>query len=215
MALNRLGDENLIHKRMPPPITMPALNLPPVDDGAIEAEAREAQARIRTIRLGRDSWEQIAKAQSFEGWKRIGAALAIGWDFALRTTGANRPAGQIYSKAFSVWLAQHGFAGIEKTVRSAALDLAEHLTEIEAFRATLSEKRRRQLKHPLSNVAAWRKATAQAKGTDLHRAAALAWRRFVSCAKALPADEAALLWQAALSEAQSMTMPTPLQQGRE
>ena len=126
-----------------------------------------------------------------------------------------RPAGQSYCKAFPAWIDQHGFSGIEKTVRSAALDLAEHLAEIEAWRATLSEKRQRQLKHPLTNVAAWRKATAQAKSTDLHRAAALAWRRFVSCAKALPADEAALLWQAALSEAQSMTMPTPLQQGRE
>jgi hypothetical protein len=71
--------------------------------------------------------------------------------------------GQIYCKAFGAWLAKCGFGSIEKSVRSAALDLVEHLAEIEAWRATLSEKRRRrQLKHPLSNVAAWRKATAQA-----------------------------------------------------
>jgi len=45
---------------------------------------------------------------------------------------------------------------------------------------------------------------------DLKREAAAAWRRFVTCVSALPPDQAAPLWQAALSEARSMTMPTPL-----
>jgi hypothetical protein len=47
--------------------------------------------------------------------------------------------GQIYCKAFGAWLAKCGFGSIEKSVRSAALDLVEHLAEIEAWRATLSE----------------------------------------------------------------------------
>jgi ABC-type protease/lipase transport system fused ATPase/permease subunit len=42
---------------------------------------------------------------------------------------------------------------------------------------------------------------------------AAAWRRFVTCVSALPPDQAAPLWQAALSEARSMTTPTPLRQG--
>ena len=108
--------------------------------------------------------------------------------------------GQIYCKAFSEWIAQHGFSGIERTVRSAALDLVEHLSEIESFRATLSEKRQRQLKHPLSNVAAWRKAT-QVKSTDPYKAAVLAWRRFCACVTALPADEARPLWATAQAQA--------------
>jgi hypothetical protein len=66
-------------------------------------------------------------------------------------------------------------------VRSAALDLVEHLAEIEAWRLTLSEKRRRQLKHPLSNVAAWRKAPQQAADPlirdDPVEAAKAAWQR--------------------------------------
>jgi hypothetical protein len=111
-----------------------------------------------------------------EAWVKIGRALQIGRDYSLKTTGANRPAGQIYSKAFSAWIAKHGFNGIEKTVRSAALDLVEHLAEIEAWRLTLSEKRRRQLKHPLSNVAAWRKATTQAKSTNSRRGLSAARR---------------------------------------
>ena len=144
---------------------------------------------------------RLAAPRVFDAWVKIGKALQIGRDHSLKATGANRPMGQIYCKAFSAWIAKHGFNGIEKTVRSAALDLVEHLAEIEAWRLTLSEKRRRQLKHPLSNVAAWRKATVQTKGTDLRRAAALAWRRFVACAEALPADEARPLWQSVAAEA--------------
>jgi hypothetical protein len=52
----------------------------------------------------------------------------------------------------------------------------------------------------LSNVAAWKKATAQPKtkcADDGVKAAAAAWRRFVSCVEALPPDQAAPLWQTA------------------
>src|SRR5262249_21949030 len=40
---------------------------------------------------------------------------------------------------------------------------------------------------------------------DLKREAAAAWRRFVSCVRLLPADQAAPLWQAALAEAAALT----------
>jgi hypothetical protein len=203
MALNRLGVE-AFDNRPPAPVTLPALEFlkaPLVDDGAERREVADKFAEYRTVRAGVECWQAISTVNTFEAWTKIGKSLQVGRNHALRATGANRPAGQIYCKAFSAWITKHGFNGIEKTVRSAALDLVEHLTEIEAFRATLSEKRQRQLKHPLSNVAAWRRATAQAKGTDLHRAAALAWRRFVSCTKALPADEAQPLWRLIAAEA--------------
>ena len=90
-------------------------------------------------------------------------------------------------------------------MRSAALDLVEHLAEIEAWRLTLSEKRRRQLKHPLSNVAAWRKAPQQAADPlirdDPVEAAKAAWQRFCALTRALPADEARPLWQVAQTQA--------------
>jgi hypothetical protein len=75
MPLNHIGGQVF---GAPPPPTRPPINLPPLDDKAIQAEAREAAARVRTIRLGRDAWEQVNKAQSFDGWLAIGAALAIG-----------------------------------------------------------------------------------------------------------------------------------------
>jgi hypothetical protein len=37
------------------PVTLPKLNLPDLDDKAIEAETRQAQARVRILRAGIDA----------------------------------------------------------------------------------------------------------------------------------------------------------------
>jgi hypothetical protein len=62
----------------------------------------------------------------------------------------------------------------------------------------------------------WKASTAHGNGgcpADLKRDAVAAWARFRSCLEAMPSDQARLLWQAVLSEARSMTMPTPLRRG--
>ncbi len=193
----------------PAPATMPQLEFlkaPLVDDGAERREIAAKFLEARIIKTGVECWQAIGRAESFEAWVKIGKALQIGRNHALKTTGANRPMGQTYCKAFGAWLAKCGFHGIEKTVRSAALDLVEHLAEIEAWRLTLSEKRRRQLKHPLSNVAAWRRAT-QSNGKcpqDLKRDAVAAWRRFCALTLALPSSERTSLWQAVQAELEAM-----------
>jgi hypothetical protein len=192
--------------RLPRPVTVPPIDLPDVD---VEREAREAQQRVierRTIRRGRDAWEQINKAESFEGWCAIGAALHVGKLHALKITKANAPWGRNYSREFSEWMRSHGFDAMAKSVRSVAIELHENAKAIEAWRATLQERQRRRLVHPLSNVRRWRASLNHGNGkcpTDLKRDAMAAWRRFVSCIRSLPADEAAPLWQAALAEARA------------
>lgn len=194
--LNPLGEE------IPQvPVTLPTLK---VADFDIEAEAKEAAARIaerRVIRAGLDAWAAINKAESFEGWKAIGAALAIGKAQALRVTGANRAWGRNYSREFGAWMKAHGLDRMPKSVRSVAIELHENSTAITAWRATLPEGQRKRLVHPLSNVRRWKAATAHGNGKcpqDLKRDAVAAWRRFVSCVEALPPDQGAPLWQAAL-----------------
>ncbi len=133
----------------------------------------------------------------------VGKALAVGRDFALRVTGANRPEGRRYCAEFSAWIEAHGFAGMQKSVRSVAIELAENIAAIEQWRSTLPERQRRRLVHPLSNVRRWRAST-QGNGrcpADLKRDAKAAWARFCACAKALPADEARPLWQSVVAEA--------------
>jgi len=161
----------------------------------------EQISSMRTIRAGRAAWQAIGKAESFKAWRSIGAALAIGKAHALR---ANRAAGQPYCREFGKWVRKYGFDKMPKSTRSVAILLHENATAIEEWRATLPERQRRRLVHPLSNVRAWRASTVNGNGKclqDLKREAMRAWRRFVSCARLLPPDQAAPLWQRVVTEA--------------
>jgi hypothetical protein len=147
------------HGRPLAPVSLPRFNLTDLD---VEAEAREAVARVaerRIIRNGLDAWREINRAESFEGWRAIGAALAVGKAHGLRVTGANAAWGRNYSREFGTWMKRHGFDAMAKSVRSVAIELHENAKAIEAWRATLPERQRRRLVHPLSNVRRWRAAT--------------------------------------------------------
>jgi hypothetical protein len=173
----------------------------------VACEAQEAAERIterRVIREGRDAWQAIGKAESFTAWKQIGAALSVGKAHALRVTGANSAWGRNYSLAFSQWLTAHGFSSMRKSVRSVAIELVENIGAIEAWRATLSERQRKRLVHPLSNVRRWRASLDHGNGkspADLKREAMAALKRFAACIQALPENEAMPLWQAVHAQA--------------
>ena len=197
--LSRLGEElRSDHNRTPRPVTMPPIHLPDLDDRAIEAETRQAQARVRVIRAGRDAWEAIAKAQSFDGWLAIDAALSIGKRHALKVTGANRAWGRAYSREVNLWIKAHGFERMPAPTRSVAVELHEHAEAITAWRNSLPERQRKRLVHPLSVTRRWRAATAHNGKCpqDWKREAAAALRRFIACVENLPTDEAWPLWQA-------------------
>jgi hypothetical protein len=201
--LNHLGEEKT---HQPAPVALVKLHLPDIDTSVEIKEAAERIATTRIIRQGRDAWQAIGKTESFDAWKSIGAALAVGKRHALKVTGANPAWGRNYSREFGAWMKQHGFDSIVKSVRSVAIELHENANAIEAWRATLPERQRKRLVHPLSNVRRWRVSLnhgTEKCPADLKRDAVAAWRRFVSCVKSLPPDQAAPLWQAALAEAQS------------
>jgi hypothetical protein len=94
-----------------------------------------------------------------------------------------------------------GFDRMPKSTRSVAIELHENANAIEAWRLTLPERQRKRLIHPLSNVRRWRASLNHGNSkcpADLKRDAVAAWRRFLSCVRSLPADQARPLWQAAL-----------------
>lgn len=192
------------------PVTLPKVVLPEIEDNKNEVAARFAEQR--TIRAGIEAWQAINKAESFDGWKAIGKALQVGRDHALRATGANAPIGRRYSEALSAWLNQHHFGHMPKGTRSWALALNENLSAIEQWRQTLTERDRQRLINPQSVVKRWQ-ATAQRKTIypdDAAKTAAAAWRRFVTCVEALPADQAAPFWQAAQAQASKiLSLQTP------
>jgi hypothetical protein len=101
----------------------------------------------------------------------------------------------------------HGFETMPKSTRSVAIELHENADAIEAWRTTLPERQRKRLVHPLSNVRRWRAATASPaapQDDDLQRDALYHWRRFRLCLKALPPDEAILLWQSVSAEVEAL-----------
>jgi hypothetical protein len=206
--LSRLGADLLVDNRPPVPVTVPELSFlkkgPPPDIEAVER--REAAAKFaedRTIAKGRDAWAAINKAESFEGWKTIGAALSVGKRHALKVTGANQAWGQNYSREFSLWVRQHGFDKMPAATRSVAVELNENAEAITAWRDTLPERQRKRLVHPLSVTRKW-KAAVQAKEqavTDTRKATA-AWARFVAHVEALTPEQALPLWQVVSAKAQ-------------
>ena len=200
--LNRVGGEQ--RQEAPKPVTLPRVELKTFDDDDREIEEIAKQfATKRIIKTGLECWQAIERAESFENWKSIGAALAIGKAHALRVTGCNCAWGRNYSRVFCDWMREHHFDRMPKSTRSVAIELHENIFAIEAWRATLTEKQRRRLVHPLSNVRAWRQATAgtTARADDRVKAAGAAWRRFVTLMEMLPADQAAPLWQQAQAQA--------------
>jgi hypothetical protein len=181
------------------PITLPVFRLPPVLDDADERKELAAKlAEQRTIRRGRDAWQLVGKAESFENWKLIGAALAIGKQHALRATGANDTSSRHYIKCFSRWLVDNGFGIIKPQTRSWAIALFENAEAVTRFRDSLPERQRKRLVNPQSVVKRWQ-ATQQVNGyhgpQDWRCAAVAAWKKFLSSVSMLPPDQAALLWQ--------------------
>src|SRR5262249_31770376 len=132
------------HERPLVPVTLPRLAF--MDGDAGEDDARDAAARIvteRAIRAGLDAWETMHVADGLDKWRAVGAALSIGRQWALNVTGANRPAGGMYSRAMGRWCAENQFEQMPKTTRSYALAIFEHAVEIEQWRKTLPEKQQR------------------------------------------------------------------------
>jgi hypothetical protein len=155
--------------------------------------------KVGTAVAGLDAWHLTQKSASFENWRAIGQALTIGRDIAVRASGVTT--GKHYAKGFYAWANQYGFAGMHKSERWAAVDLAENIDAIEAWRSTLPEKERQRLINPLSNTRRWRASLTPKADPDALAKAKAAWRKFVALVELLPPDRAAPLWQAAQAQA--------------
>jgi hypothetical protein len=149
------------------------------------------------------AWQTIGRADTFAAWKLIGAALVVGKAHGPARHWRERGMGPALFSRIRKWIKANGFDRMPKSTRSVAIELFENATAIEAWRATLPEKQRRRLVCPLSNVRRWRAAT-QSNGkapADLKREAMAAWRKFMSCVRALPADQALAWWNTVFDEA--------------
>lgn len=204
-ASPRLVREEIVESEDTPlVISLPRLQFLHKQDSAdqIERDRRIAAERIlqiRTVRKGAEAWALAEKSATFESWMLVGKALLVGRAHSLRAAQSNRPMGQRYATAFQQWAEANGFSTMEKSLRSYCLTLSENESEITQWRNSLPEKQRKVLRNPQSIVSRWRASQGSPDSRspeDLKRDAAAAWKRFVTCAEALPPDLAAPLWVA-------------------
>jgi len=121
-----------------------------------------------TISAARDAWQRIERGATFDDWVTVAKALAIGRAHAMATAETNKPFGRRFVAVISAWLREHGLDRITGQERHRALWVHDRLAEIEAWRATLPEERRRRLNHPSAVWAHYRRATASSSAPQPH-----------------------------------------------
>jgi hypothetical protein len=118
--------------------------------GADDAVAAGAVAWKRLNEHGRTSWDD---------WLTVARALLIGRTAAMQAAETNRAVGSKYNAAMGQWLRDHGLADVAAQERYRLFLILEHLSEIEAYRATLTESQRRKYNHPNSVWSHWKQST--------------------------------------------------------
>lgn len=110
---------------------------------------------------GRAAWSRLQRRerQSWQDWLAVGNALTLGRTEALAQAGTNSPQGSRYNKAMGDWLRDNGLDGISAAERYKLIQIVEHLTEIEAWRAGLAPEAARRLNHPSAVWSHWRATT--------------------------------------------------------
>ena len=110
-------------------------------------------------RLAAEAFERIRSGQHWRDWTYIAQGLDVGCNRAMRESYSNRPIGRGYNEAFGRWMDKHPWARkIDKATRNHLFWVADHLTQIEAWRDTLPVNQPKR--KPSSGSAGPRKAAA-------------------------------------------------------
>ena len=116
---------------------------------------------VDAIEAGRDAWATIHHATSFEAWRAVALAVAIGRQHALREAGANKPFGKKYAAAINRWLENNGFREMPFGIRSSCCILADNIAAIDAWRTSLPSAEQGRQNNPQVILRNWRRATGQ------------------------------------------------------
>jgi hypothetical protein len=108
------------------------------------------------IDAGRYAWKRLetVKRQNFREWQMVAEALAIGEKMCAELAGGTQ--GGKYSRIYSAWLRTNGLAGIDRGDRSRLKYYREHAGDIDAWRNSLPEDKRRRINHPRSVIRGYR-----------------------------------------------------------
>jgi hypothetical protein len=141
-----------------PERNIPNSHLRPVES-VDEELTRSTHPEEAVLDHGREAWNRLRTNHTWDDWKAVGKACAIGQVTAMHDGHVNKPKGRSFNAAISAWNKKYGFQDLDKGVRSRLLDVMKHLAEIEIELAKLPLTKRQQLNHPNAVWRFWKKLT--------------------------------------------------------
>jgi hypothetical protein len=96
------------------------------------------------------------KRRSWDDWLLIADALQAGRTEVVHALHTNETHGRRFEKAMGEWLIAHKFKEIDKGARSRLLECLKHKTEIQAWRARLTDSERFKFNHPDTVLRKWK-----------------------------------------------------------
>ena len=123
------------------------------------------------IARGRAAWAAISCATTFESWKAVALAVALGRQQAMHDADVNAPFGTRYRTAINRWLEANGFSGMRYGVRVACCKLVDDLERIEAWRDALPPHVRDSQNNPEVCLRSWRRAIRPPRKPEVRRPA--------------------------------------------
>jgi hypothetical protein len=109
------------------------------------------------VRLGQEAMTR--KRRGWDDWLLIAEALQAGRTEVMRALHTNEPSGRRYEKAMGDWLIANGFKEINKATRSQLIDCLKHKSEIQSWRAQLTDSERWKYNHPDTVLRKWKAST--------------------------------------------------------
>lgn len=111
-----------------------------------------------TIAQGRAAWQRLKDRDrtTFEDWVCVGRALVEARRQCMVRAKVNSPFGMSYQKHMRKFLDTNDMADLDSHERYGAILVVEHLGEIEAYRATLTEAERLRCCHVNTVLKHWR-----------------------------------------------------------
>ena len=130
----------------------------------------ETDSEARKEALAAEADDRIKRGAHWEDWCFIADGFAVGRNKAMRRAGTNQPVGSAYNHAFADWMAERPWAkNTDKATRNHLFWVADHRSEIEAWRATLSRSERDKMNHPTTLRRKWDAAHKVADGSKAHK----------------------------------------------
>jgi septal ring factor EnvC (AmiA/AmiB activator) len=131
----------------------------------IDLEAKmQTQTEERHAQEAAEAMKRIKEGQHWSDWRAVGVCLLDGRMAAQRRSGASKPIGSAYNKAFGEWMNTHPWAReLDKPTLNHALWVGENIASIERWRDTLPENVRRRINHPTTMKRHYEKANTAPK----------------------------------------------------